>query len=98
MPNLYHRLESPTQTAADARAQAASGEVWGLAARFSNVPKVKAYEGPLPADARGVEFSTDVAPDPGCPPGQAFWGPANSGVEVCGDVVKLKVRVTRVNQ
>lgn len=98
MVAIYHRLESPTQTAADARAQQVSGEIWGKAPRFSTLPKVKAYVGPLPAGARGVEFSASVPPDPGCPPGQAFWGTSNPGVRVDGDVVKLSVTLTKIIQ
>ena len=98
MPQFYHRVESPTQTSADAQLQKASGEIWGKAPRFSLIPKVKAYIGPLPAGQRGIEFSTDVPPDIGCPPGQAFWSAGNPGVQVRGDVVRLAVTVTKVNQ
>jgi hypothetical protein len=96
--SIYHRLESPTQTPADSRAQQTSGELWGRPSRFSTIAKVKAYEGPLPRGDRGIEFSTDVAPDPGCPPGQAFWSASNPGVRVGGDVVKLHVTITKVRQ
>ena len=98
MLRTYHRLESPTQTVADARAQQAAGEVWGKPSRFSYIAKVRAYSGPLPAGAKGVEFETDVEPDAGCPPGQAFWSAGNPGVRVDGDVVKLRVKMTRIAQ
>ena len=94
----YHRLESPTQTPADAEGQESSGEIWGHAPRYGTVPRVKAYEGPLPPGQRGVEFETDYPPDPGDPPGKASWGPKNAGVTVDGDVAKLKVRVTKNTQ
>lgn len=44
----YHRLESSKQTPADAKAQVASGEIWGLPARWSAIPCVKAYRPGLP--------------------------------------------------
>jgi hypothetical protein len=96
MLKTYHRLESPTQTPADAHAQQASGEIWGKPSRFSYVAKLKAYSGPLPAGAKGVEFQTDAEPDAGCPPGQAFWSAGNRGVHLAADVVKLTVRITKV--
>jgi hypothetical protein len=77
----YHRLESPTQTSADARAQAASGEIWGRAARGSNIPSVKAYRNALPAHSRGIEFVTPVAPTPGSgTPYEARWYLGTTGV------------------
>lgn len=63
-PQVYHRVETPTQTAAVARMQARSGEVWGQPARGSNLPCVKAYFGPLPNGRRGIEFTTTVPHDP----------------------------------
>ena len=98
MLKTYHRLESPTQTPADARAQQAIGEIWGRPSRFSYTAKVKAYAGRLPAREKGVEFETDAEPDAGCPPGQAFWSAGNPGVRVDGDVVKPTVRITRIAQ
>ena len=96
MRETYHRLESPTQSPALAQQQKASGEVWGHPSRYSFLPKVRAYEGPLPAGEKGIEFETDVDPDPGSPPGKAVWGVGNPGVRLEGDVVKLKVLVTKV--
>lgn len=61
----YHRVESPTQTSADAKAQVASGEIWGRPARGSNIPSVKAYRNQLPANRRGIEFITQVTPSKG---------------------------------
>ena len=54
----------------------ASGEVWGRPRRnfFAGlIPAVKAWEGPLPMDAVGIEFYTDVAPDPWSVPGWPEW-------------------------
>lgn len=51
-------------------------EIWGTSPKNfyqSNLPKVQAYEGSLPADVRGIEFTTDIEPDPGMPPGRACW-------------------------
>jgi hypothetical protein len=53
-----------------------SGELWGQSPRniaASNFPKVKAYEGKLPADRRGIEFETGLQPDEGTPPGRPMW-------------------------
>src|SRR4051794_35132196 len=62
----YHRVESPTQTKADAASQVTSMEVWGGPARGSSLPAVKAYRTPLPSPTRrGIEFCTPVAPTPG---------------------------------
>jgi hypothetical protein len=77
----YHRLESPTQTSAHARAQAASGEIWGRAARGSGIPCVKAYRNALPAHRRGIEFVTPVAPTRGSgTPYEARWYVGTPGV------------------
>lgn len=59
----FHRLESPTQTVEDAARQEQSGEVWRRAGRYELIPKVTAYDGPLPRNVRGVEFTTPVEPD-----------------------------------
>ncbi|NJO93487.1 MAG: hypothetical protein HC820_02360 [Hydrococcus sp. RM1_1_31] len=74
--HTYHRRESPTQTPTVAKLQEESMEIWGTPPRNifqSNIPKVQAYEGSLPADARGIEFTTDIEPDSGTPPGIACW-------------------------
>jgi RHS repeat-associated protein len=81
-PQIYHRLESPTQTPADARRQERTGVIGGYAARGSAIPTVKAYNGPLPPGARGLEFSTTVPPAPGSVPGQPKWYPGQPGVGV----------------
>lgn len=70
----FHRLESPTQTAADAVVQVASGEVWGAAARGSSIPSVKAYRNQIPTGARGIEFTSNIAPAVGSgSPFEARW-------------------------
>jgi hypothetical protein len=95
---VYHRHESPTQTVADAAQQVSSGEMWGFPARWSDIPKVKAYEGPLPENARGIEFTTDVPPDQNCPPGRAYWSGPRAGVFVEGVRAKIAVVVVKNTQ
>lgn len=61
----YHRLESPTQTSADALQQVKSGEIWGRAHKQNGAfPCVKAYPNQLPAAERGIEFTTPIPHDP----------------------------------
>jgi len=69
----FHRVENPTtQTRAIAKIQELSLEIWGLPARGSGQPSVKAYPGSLPG-RRGVEFTTDIEPFPGSAPNEARW-------------------------
>ena len=89
---IFHRIESPTQTAADAIAQERTNEIWGRESRYSDVPRVKAYVGQLPRDKRGIEFDTDVSPDGGSPPGQATWTGPRVGVVVEAGFAKVSVR------
>jgi hypothetical protein len=70
----FHRRESPTQTTQDAIRQVQSGEIWGAAARGSAIPAVKAYRNAIPANDRGIEFTTPVAPHAGSgTPYEARW-------------------------
>lgn len=87
----YHRLESPTQTPEDAKKQEESLEIWGKPARFSDIPKVKAYRGSLPPNTRGIEFTTDMEPDTDTPPHFAFWSGPRLGVRVEGEYAMLRV-------
>lgn len=59
---------------------------------------MKAFGGRLPEWERGIEFTTDVPPDPGCPPGQAFWSGPREGVEVSGAYARIEVSVTKNTQ
>jgi hypothetical protein len=95
---LFHRLLSPTQTAEVARKQQQSGELWGRAARWSDIPKVKAYVGPLPEGAEGIEFTTGVPPDPGVPPGRAEWTGPRPGVIVEAEWAKIHIVITKNTQ
>ena len=57
----------------------------------SDIPKAKAYDGPLPEESEGIEFVTDVEPDEGCVPGQPCWSGPRPGVSVSEDRAKLKI-------
>jgi hypothetical protein len=81
----------------DAKSQEKSLEIWGRPARGSDQPKVKAYVGSLPPGKRGIEFTTDVEPDPNTPPSFAFWSSSCTGIIVLEDVAILKV-LTVVNR
>ena len=56
-PVVYHRLESPTQTAETAMLQQQSGEVWGATPRGGFTPTVQAFRGALPGGERGINTS-----------------------------------------
>jgi hypothetical protein len=81
----------------DAKSQEKSLEIWGRPARGSDQPKVKAYVGSLPLGKRGIEFTTDVEPDPNTPPGLAFWSRLSAEIILREDVAILKV-LTVVNR
>jgi hypothetical protein len=64
MHGPFHRLESTTQTIQIAMVQVTVGEVWGTVARLGGLyPCVKAYPHALPAMRRGIDFTTQIAPD-----------------------------------
>jgi len=93
----FHRLiDSPDEV----RMILESKEIWGMAPRNlfqSDIPKVKAYDGKLPAEARGIEFETEVQPDSGHVPGKPTWSakPKRAGIRCDGDYAKIKVHVLR---
>lgn len=90
----YHRLKSPSQTREDAVRQEESMTIEGFPARNtsqSDIPKAKAFDGPLPEGLEGVEFVTDVEPDGGCIPGKPCWSGPRPGVTVAEDRAKLKI-------
>ncbi len=69
----FYRREAPTQTSDDAILQVQSSEIWGRTPRVGYVPTVQAYAGTL-GGRRGIEFRTEVAPNPdGSPFGEARW-------------------------
>ena len=94
---LCHRLASPSQTIEDAAKQIESQEMWGKPARYSDIPKVKAYKGALPVAAKGIEFSTIVEPDFGSPPGMAYWTGGREDVRLEGEIAKISVEITYCN-
>jgi predicted amidophosphoribosyltransferase len=96
----YHRLESPTQTIQDANHQEQSGELWGQPARWSQLPSVKAYRGPLPTAARGIEFTTQVQPHAQTHPTLVQWYEADPGVSrgATFGFVWIPIKVTRNSQ
>jgi hypothetical protein len=76
----YYRL----QTKADNQLVELTGKLAGRPPRNilqSMFPKVKAFVGNL-EDRTGIEFTTTVQPDEGCPPGQAYWSEGRPGVEI----------------
>jgi hypothetical protein len=76
----FHRLHSPTQ---DEQTRASNlTALLGRAARWSHLLSVKAYRGPLPRGAEGIEFSTHTAPSPGSHPTLVFWYEGNVAVRV----------------
>jgi hypothetical protein len=91
----FHRLESPSQTAADTLEQVRTSEMWGRPAFLSDIPKVKAYRGPLPAGRRGIEFRTGALPDSGSPPQKIFWTALREGVRLERGYAKISIVVVR---
>jgi hypothetical protein len=77
---VYHRLQGPTQPPDIVSVQQQTGRIRGYPARGSLIPKVKAYDGPLPADRRGIEFTTDLLPDDGGAPGLPTWSGGRIGI------------------
>jgi hypothetical protein len=101
----FHRINDSPETV---KKIIESGELWGQSPRnigASNFPKVKAYEGKLPAGRIGIEFETEVEPDEATPPGQPMWSmesghPGVQRIEVVvegrlEEYVKIKVRLLR---
>jgi len=79
---FFHRLRNPTtQSDAVADSQQRSQEIWGRAARWSYLRAVKAYRGPLPANAEGIEFVTAALPSGNCPY-NALWYEGTPGVSI----------------
>jgi len=93
-PVHYYRIQS----AADNELVASSGKVAGRPPRNisqSMFPKVKAFIGSL-GNLTGIEFTTPVEPDPGCPPGIAYWSEGRPGVEVLEQNELVAIPVTIV--
>lgn len=97
----FFRLASDTQTAAIAALQLESGEIWGRrnAHTYQAIrPSVDAYIGSLPDGAEGIEFQTEIEPDPGSPPGRARWTGPRDGVVVDGEWAKIRATIVRTTQ
>lgn len=77
----YSRRETKTQTSADAVLQCATMEVWGKIAQNGATPVVQAYKTELPKEWRGIEFSTNVAPESNTGPLHARWYLGKPGVQ-----------------
>lgn len=92
----FHRLRNATTQSDDvADSQQRSQEIWGLAARWSNLRAVKAYCGLLPDGAEGIEFMTAVPPTRHGPY-NAFCYEGSSGVSVNRDgFAVIKIRITK---
>lgn len=93
----FHRLTSSKE---EVQSVLNSGELWGASPRNffqSDIPKVKAFDGPLPAGEQGFEFETDVRPDRGHVPGKPTWAakPRRAGIASDSEYAKIKVRVLR---
>ena len=91
---IYYRFQTPTQTEADIEMQLKSLEIWGKAAQNvyqSDIPKVKAYVGKILPGKVGIEFTTDVPPDPNTPTHLATWSGDRPGVRTEEGYAKLKV-------
>jgi hypothetical protein len=98
MISIYHRLASPTQTPLVAMKQMEIQEIWGNTPRNGFAPKVEAYVGCLPVGADGIEFTTEVLPDSGCPPMRANWSGNRNGVKLEDDFAKISVTITHCTQ
>lgn len=94
----FKRLVSETQTSAVVLDVLRSGELWGRAARFSDVPSVKAYVGQLRDGERGFEFFA-LAPPESPYGGTVFWRERADGrVWAEGPWARMNVVVSRVDQ
>ena len=83
VPNgpFYRLRNASTQSDAVAMLQQQSHQIWGRAARWSYLRSVKAYVGPLPLNAQGIEFMTAITPSR-ITPQNAFWDEGSPGVTI----------------
>ncbi len=94
---VYHRLGDSAENIKKIKE---SGELRGNAPTnylSSDIPKVKAYAGPLPEGKKGFEFSTDVIPDKGGHPFQPTWSGKRPGVRNENDQAIISCTVTKTN-
>ncbi len=76
----YHRIESETQCSHIAVKQESSLEVWGREPRCSDIRQVQAYKRGLQRGIRGIEFDSQVIPDPTGHPHIASWSGERLGI------------------
>ena len=96
----FHRLLAPgVQDAATVVEQGLSGEIWGRPPRWGSTPQVKAYPGPPPDGASGIELWSFQRPDSLYGP-RGLWytdGPFLT-VDANADLAKLKIAFVRITQ
>lgn len=95
----YHRLGDSSENVQSIKE---SGELRGNPATntyASDIPKVKAYDGPLPEGKKGFEFKTPAKPDAGGKPGQPTWSGDghNPDVKTVNGQAVIKCTVTKDN-
>ena len=104
MTALYHRRAA---NAAETDLVRASGQLWGKAPRLvqgGGDACVKAFAGPLPADRRGYEFTTEIPPTR-----ERYWSgfpgfvwmegePGVIAVPGAPDYVMIPVTVVRIQE
>lgn len=84
----FNRQESQSQSPEVALLQQISGQLWGRIPRWGlDQPVVQAYRGPLPEGQRGIEFYTNVPPEPQAHslPNSADWRGPRDGVTTWTD-------------
>ncbi|MBV8517757.1 MAG: hypothetical protein JO197_10200 [Acidobacteria bacterium] len=93
---IYHRIQGRELNELMQR----TGKVGGR--RMRNIgsgilPRVKAYDGPLPPECTGIEFTTEVEPYSGSIPGKPTWRQGDAGVEVAelNELVLIPVTIIR---
>jgi hypothetical protein len=70
---VYCRKETNLQTKEIAIVQASSGEIWGTAARYGYTATVRGYAMPLQNGERGIDFTTEICPEPNQGPLHVNW-------------------------
>jgi hypothetical protein len=78
---MFYRVETRRQTPQIAAIQERTREIWRRTPKYGFEPTVEAYAGALPADRRGIEFTTDIEPD-GSPFEAKWYLTKTEGVEL----------------
>ncbi len=88
----FYRIEADGEVS---KLQVENKEIWGKVSRNfyqSAYPKVKAYTKWIGGEsAKGIIFTTEVAPDTNAPPGWALWSGEREGIIIDGEYAKIKV-------